>query len=207
MSVWGRERTARLYDRQLGLERTALDAAIDLAEVGANDRLLDLATGTGGLLRRLADRAAAPHEAIGIDSSAAMLRRAPALPEAWRLVEADATHLPFPAASFDVVSAAYLLHLLGPAERGAVLAEACRVIRPLGRLVAVTVAPPRSPRMARLLAGALSQAPGTLVGLRPLDPRPDLEAAGFEVVGAQRTRRGYPSLITLARIAAGRGAV
>lgn len=143
MTAWRRDRTARFYDLQVGLEGSAVDAAIDLAEFGADDRLLDLGTGTGALLRRLAGRAEAPDEAVGVDSSAAMLRRAPAMPEGWRLVQADAAHLPFPACSFDVVTAAYLLHLLEPAERAAVLAEAHRVVRPAGRLVAVTIAPPR----------------------------------------------------------------
>ncbi|MGD9734043.1 MAG: class I SAM-dependent methyltransferase [Solirubrobacterales bacterium] len=202
MSAWTRDRTARFYDLQLGLERTALDAAIELAEIGTDDRLLDLGTGSGGLLRRLARRAGAPREAIGVDSSPAMLARAPALPAGWLLLQGDAAHLPFPAGSFDIVTAAYLLHLLEPAERAAVLAEARRVIRSAGRLVAVTIAPPRPAKLARLLSAALSHAPGTHLGLRPLDPRPDLEAAGFEIVRARRTRRGYPSLITLASVSA-----
>lgn len=200
MNAWNR--TARFYDLQLWLERRALDATIALAGVGADDRLLDLGTGTGALLRRLMRRAAAPREAVGIDVSGRMLARAPALPSGWELRNADAGRLPFPDRSFDVVTATYLLHLLDPPQRAAVLAEARRVLKPQGRLVTVTVAPPRSRALGRALGRIFRPAwsrRGVLAGLRPLDPRPDLEAAGFEVQEARRTSIGYPSLVLRAR--------
>ncbi|MFN8215132.1 MAG: methyltransferase domain-containing protein [Solirubrobacterales bacterium] len=198
MSAW--DRAARFYDLQLGLERAALDAAIELTELSAGERLLDLGTGTGALLRRLVRGSVLPKEAVGIDPSAAMLERAPPLPEGWHLFQADAAHLPFPPRSFDVVCAAYLLHLLDAGERARILGEARRVIRPGGRIVVITIAPPRRLPLARLLAAASSRAPGVVAGLRPLDPRADLEAAGFEILKARATCRGYPSLIVLARL-------
>jgi cyclopropane fatty-acyl-phospholipid synthase-like methyltransferase len=73
--VTGWDRAARLYDFQLLLERTAIDRALDLAAVKPGDRLLDLGTGTGALLARLAARATAPREAVGVDLSAPMPRR------------------------------------------------------------------------------------------------------------------------------------
>lgn len=197
MSVW--DRVAARYDLQLGRERAALDAAIALAEPRPEDRLLDLGTGTGGLLRRLADGPSAPREAIGIDASRTMLGQAPSLPDGWRLVQGDAARLPFPAESFDVVTAAYLLHVVAPAERAAILVEARRVLRPDGRLVCVTVSPPRPRLVGCLVSAALSDPPAGLVGLRPLDPRPDLEATGFEARRGRRARDGYPSLVVLAR--------
>ena len=153
------------------------------------ERLLDLGTGTGGLLRRLAARAVRPREACGIDSSEQMLAQAPALPAGWELRQADAMALPFPDGSFDVATAAYLLHLLEPAERARVLAEARRVLAPGSRLVTVTTAGPR--RLFALLAHLVP-------GLQVVDPRPDLEAAGFVVTGARRVLLGYPSLCVLA---------
>lgn len=200
MDAWGR--TARFYDLQLWLERSALDAAIELAEVGANDRLLDLGTGTGALLRRLMRSAVAPREAVGIDVSRQMLARAPRLPPGWELREADAARLPLPDRSFDVVTVAYVLHLLDPPRRAAVLAEARRALGPQGRLVTVTVAPPRSRALGRALEPLLRSAwsrRGVLAGLRPLDPRPDLEAAGFVVRESRRTSKGYPSLVVRAQ--------
>lgn len=203
MTVW--DRAAHFYDWQLWLERSALNAALDMAEIGPDDRLLDLGCGTGGLLRELARRATAPREAIGVDISSKMLARVPELPPGWRLARADATQLPLPDRSFDVLTATYLLHLLSPPEREAVLREAARVMRSEGRLVVVTVAPPRSGALARVLDRAFRPAwsrSGVVAGLRPLDPRPDLEDGGFVVRKAQRTSRGYPSLVVAARLSA-----
>jgi demethylmenaquinone methyltransferase/2-methoxy-6-polyprenyl-1,4-benzoquinol methylase len=195
------DRAAPFYDVQLPLERAALRAALTLAAVRANERLLDLATGTAALLRLLAARGGGPREAVGVDNSAAMLRAAPALPRGWRLVHGDATALPFPMESFDVVIAAYLLHLLCPPRRRAVLAEAARVLRPAGRLVVVTVVMPRSGLLAPAFRGLARASPrhsGIMSGMRALDPRPDLIDARFVIRAARRTAHGYPSLAVLA---------
>ncbi|MGH2914004.1 MAG: class I SAM-dependent methyltransferase [Solirubrobacteraceae bacterium] len=193
------DRAARFYDWQLPLERAALRAALNLAAIGADERLLDLATGTAAVLRLLVDRG--PREAVGIDGSARMLGAAPALPRGWRLVHAEATALPFPNGSFDVVTGAYLLHLLCPARRRAVLAEAARVLRPAGRLITVTVVTPHSGLLApafRGLARVSQRRSGIMSGMRVLDPRADLIDAGFVIRAVRRTTRGYPSLAVLA---------
>lgn len=199
MTRWSR--LAGVYDLQLPLERAALRAAADLADPASADRVLDLATGTGGFLRELAARRRVPAEAVGIDASAAMLRRVPTLPEGWRLIQAPAERVPLADQSFDVVAAAFLMHLLDPALRRKVLGEAHRLLRPGGRFLVVTVAPPRSPPL-RLLATPLlalaRRSDGVLAGLRPLDPTPDLAQAGFTVRETRRTGRGYPSLVVLA---------
>jgi len=102
----------RLYEWQLPLERQALAAAAELAAVEPGERLLDVATGTGGLPRALAARGARPREAVGLDRSISMLAVAAArLPPDWSLRRGDAKHLAFPDQSFDLVSACYLLHL------------------------------------------------------------------------------------------------
>ena len=50
------DRIARWYDIQLRLERPALRAAVDLLAAGPSDTVLDVGTGTGGLMRELASR-------------------------------------------------------------------------------------------------------------------------------------------------------
>jgi demethylmenaquinone methyltransferase/2-methoxy-6-polyprenyl-1,4-benzoquinol methylase len=195
------DRAARLYDFQLFLERRAIDLALELAAVRPGDGLLDLGTGTGVVLRRLAARADAPREVVGVDRSASMLAVVRDLPNGWRLVRADVTALPFPNESFDVVMAAYLLHLLDPPARRAVVAEAGRVLRPSGRLISVTVVIPRSTALALAFApleAIARRAPGIMAGLRVLDPRGELIDGGFCVRAARRTGRGYPSLVVAA---------
>jgi ubiquinone/menaquinone biosynthesis C-methylase UbiE len=195
------DQTARLYDFQLFLERTAIDRALELASLRAGDRLLDLGTGTGAVLSRLAHRADAPREAVGVDRSAAMLAAARNLPTEWRLVQGDATALPFVNKRFDVVVTAYLLHLLEPPARKAAIAEAARVLRPRGRLITVTVCTPRSPALAVVfapIAAIARRSRGIMAGLRVLDPRHELAHGGFCVRAASRTGRGYPSLVVVA---------
>jgi SAM-dependent methyltransferase len=197
------------YDLQLGLERQALAAALAFAAPAPHDLLLDVGTGTGALLRALAARPARPRRAIGVDASDPMLARVGPLPEGWDLCRADVTRLPLDDGGVDVVVASYLLHLLAPDALTAALAEARRVLRPGGRLVTVTpVLPtPSGARVAWGLAARLAEAhPRWLGGLRPLDPRPALVAAGFALVRARRLRAGYPSLCVLARSPAGSAA-
>jgi ubiquinone/menaquinone biosynthesis C-methylase UbiE len=185
--VWSR--AARLYDLQLPLERRALDAAVELAGAEPDDRLIDVATGTGGLLRGLAAARTRPDRAVGVDASESMLERVPPLPAGWELTQADARALPFPDASFDVATACYLLHFLAPTSRNQVLREVARVLRADGRLVVVTPAEPRTRVMQVLAAPVLTLArrsSGTPAGLRPLDPTRALRDAGFAVISVRR---------------------
>jgi ubiquinone/menaquinone biosynthesis C-methylase UbiE len=184
----------RVYDWQLPLERAALATAVELAAPGESERLLDVATGTGGLLRELSLRRARPAEAVGIDRSASMLRAAAAhgLPAGWRLLVGDATRLPFRDGRFDVVTACYLLHLLNRGSRARTIAEIARVLRDGGRVVTVTVDSRRPAARA-----ALTRLP-RLSGLRPLDPTDELPSAGLEPLRARFVRDGWPSLCVVA---------
>lgn len=200
-SGWASPLTARFYDRQLVMERSALAAAVNLAEPRPDELVLDLGTGTGALLSRLAQCADRPRRAIGIDASAAMLGRAAPLPKAWRLVEGDARRIPLDDASVDVVTCAYLLHLLSPASRAIVLTEIARVLHPRGRAVLVTLSEPGGLLGRTLLAPverALCRGLGIGSGWCALDPEPELLAAGLSVRRRRLCTRGYTSLCVLA---------
>lgn len=200
MMDWSR--LAFAYDRQLRLEAAALTAAVDLVAPHRDDVVLDVGTGTGGLLRELARRRDRPRSVIGVDDSPAMLRKAPALPDGWSLQRADARRLPFADGRFSAVTAAYLLHVVDPPTRRQIIGECRRVLRAGGRFVAVTPAWPRR-RLARMLYAPLAAAAGSSVGpaaaMRPLDPRPELQRARFTVVASRHIARGYPSICVAAR--------
>jgi ubiquinone/menaquinone biosynthesis C-methylase UbiE len=185
----------RIYDWQLPLERPALATAAELAAPSKSDRFLDVATGTGGLLRELSRRGRSPAEVVGIDRSTSMLAVASAqgLPAGWKLLETDAESLPFRDERFDVVTACYLLHLLDREARARTIAELARVVLPGGRVVTVTVESRR--RAARAVLGRLPRRSG----LRPLDPSHELRAAGLEPQRARFVRGGWPSLCVLAQ--------
>ncbi len=196
--LWSR--VANVYDLQLVLERPALNAALDLADPRAVDALLDVGTGTGGVLRELSRRPSPPRRAVGVDSSPEMLRAAEPLPSGWTLVEADARDLPFDEDSFDVVTTAYLLHVLDRGDRTGALEEIARVLRPAGRLVAVTPALPRA-RIGRAflrpVAAMAERSSGLASGLRALDPREEI-GRHLRVRRTRWVNRGYPSICVLA---------
>lgn len=193
---------ASVYDRQLALERPALRALLDLVSPLAGEGLLDVATGTAGVLRELRRRPGPPVRAVGLDSSPQMLAAAKDLPPEWELVHADARKLPFDDDSFDVATVAYLLHLVDRRDRDQILEEVARILRPGGRLATVTPALPRA-RLGRLLLKpvmAVAEASsGLAAGLRPLDPRSEL-GERFTVRRARWVNRGYPSLCVLASL-------
>jgi ubiquinone/menaquinone biosynthesis C-methylase UbiE len=193
---------SRWYRLQIPLELQAVRSLLDLVEVRESDSLLDIGTGTGLVLRELARSKRRPRMAVGIDRSAEMLARVPKLPEGWRLVEGDARSLPFDDGSFEVVTACYLLHVLGPEERKRVLGEVARALAPGGRLGSVTVAPPLSALssfLSRPVRALAEGSRGMLAGLRPLDPRDELLAAGLRPLEWRRAYAGYPSLCVMAR--------
>ncbi len=199
---------AARYRAQERLENRAVDVALALAAPEPHERLVDLATGTGLLLRRLAARPARPREAIGVDRSAGMLARVGDLPPGWSTVLGDARRVGLPTGSADVVTCSYLLHLLDGAERADVIAEAKRLLAAssASRLVTVTVWADRSRARGRLISRALRAAararPTAWGGLHPFDPSADLAAAGFVVTRrAVLPRRGYPSLVLAAVLA------
>ena len=204
------DRLAGRYGAQERHELAAIDAALELAALQPEDRLVDLATGTGLLLRRLAAAAVRPREAIGVDRSAGMLARVGELPAGWSTLNADARAVPLPDGSADVVTCAYLLQLLEPAERAAVLAEARRLLAKRtgpgsdSRLVVVTTWADGDHLRGRITRAALDRLararPQTAGGMRPLDPTADLARAGFATTRREVLARGrFPSLVLAAR--------
>ena len=111
---------------------SAVAAFADLTDVGA---VLDVATGTGLVLRALRDRGYTG-SATGVDLSPRMIAETRRhLPDA-ELLEADATHLPLGDGTFDLVTCVTGLQLFP--HPVAAIAEWVRVLRPGGRAVTAT---------------------------------------------------------------------
>lgn len=198
------DRIARLYDLQLFLEKPALRTAIALAGPRSDDRVLDVGTGTGALLRELARSGTQAAEVVGVDASATMLERARStgLPGDWELAQVDARRLPFADERFSLVFAAYLLNVLSDEDCNAVLREARRVLALDGRLVVVSPVDPASPlarRPYRWLAELLPhRLPRFFAGIRLLDPEPLIRAACFQPERRRYVSLGYSSVCLLA---------
>ncbi len=101
--------------------------------------VLDIATGTGLVAERLLARG---HRVTGLDQSPDMLAVARRrFGDRIELVEASATEIPFPNASFDHLTFTYLLRYVD--DPGATLVELARVVRPGGTIASLEFCVPR----------------------------------------------------------------
>lgn len=123
--------------------RRAMVAAVDARP---EERVLDVATGTGLVARDLVERYGC--RVVGLDQSAPMLSRArakvgadPKLAARVELVEGQAEALPFGDAEFDHLTFTYLLRYVD--DPAATLRELARVVRPGGRLACLEFCVPR----------------------------------------------------------------
>jgi demethylmenaquinone methyltransferase / 2-methoxy-6-polyprenyl-1,4-benzoquinol methylase len=121
-------------------------AAVERVEARADDRVLDVACGTGMVARELIGRWGC--RVVGLDQSAEMLGRAeskraadPLLAERLSLVEGEAEKLPFGDAEFDHLTFTYLLRYVD--DPAATLQELARVVKPGGRIASLEFCVPR----------------------------------------------------------------
>lgn len=120
-----------------GMHRLWKRFAVDTAKVRPADRVLDLAGGSGDLVRLIAGKLGPDGELWHTDINAAMLDQGrDRMVNAGLLLptlQCDAEHLPFPSRYFDVVTCAFGLRNMTHKEQA--LAEMRRVLRPGGRAV------------------------------------------------------------------------
>jgi demethylmenaquinone methyltransferase/2-methoxy-6-polyprenyl-1,4-benzoquinol methylase len=129
--------SGELY-RHLALERAGLRPGMSL---------LDIASGTGLVLRQAAAIVGREGRAVGLDPSAGMLRESRAI-QPLPLVQSRGEALPFASEAFDFVSLAYGLRHL--ADLDLLFRECARVLRPGGRVLVMEFSRPRT-RLGLLL--------------------------------------------------------
>ena len=145
---------ARRYDllndlQSFGLHRRWKRRVVELAAVQSGNRALDLCCGTGDIAFALARHGA---EVTGLDFSQAMLQIAETrrrknfksqnsnLKSNPQFIQGDARQIPFPDASFDIVTVGYGLRNLTSWEKG--LDEMHRVAKSGARLVVLDFGQP-----------------------------------------------------------------
>jgi demethylmenaquinone methyltransferase / 2-methoxy-6-polyprenyl-1,4-benzoquinol methylase len=138
---------ARRYDllndlQSLGLQRRWKRRLVELANPRPGEGALDVCCGTGDIAFLLAAHGA---EVTGLDFSEPMLAIARARTQNSKLktqnfLQGDALALPFPDASFDIVTIGYGLRNLASWETG--LREMTRVLKPGGRLLVLDFGKP-----------------------------------------------------------------
>jgi demethylmenaquinone methyltransferase / 2-methoxy-6-polyprenyl-1,4-benzoquinol methylase len=118
---------------------------VSRVDVGSDETVLDVATGTAGVAIELVRRTGC--SVVGLDQSPQMLATgrehvaAAGLTERIQLVEGSAERLSFPDAAFDALTFTYLLRYVE--DPAATLAELARVVRPGGTIAALEFGLPR----------------------------------------------------------------
>jgi O-methyltransferase/aklanonic acid methyltransferase len=158
-------------------------------ELRGDERILDVAAGTGATLFPAAERLGDDGRVIGVDLAPGMVDRLKAEIVRRHTVTAearvaDAEALPFDDGAFDALVCGFGLFFF-PDVDGA-LAEFRRVLRPGGAIAASTFTERGSASFDRIwqLISAYAEIPGPAAGLRSLDRADELRdalgAAGFE---------------------------
>jgi ubiquinone/menaquinone biosynthesis C-methylase UbiE len=107
------DRAANIYDQTRPLLEPIIKFGIPaiLEIIGPDARVLEVGSGTGRISIPLLERGV---DLIGCDLSSPMLTRFREKYPAARIARADASHLPFPAAQFDIVLTVHVMHLIPP---------------------------------------------------------------------------------------------
>lgn len=211
------DRIATRYDRlnrlfSFGLDQYWRRVTVRAVRVTAQDRVVDLACGTGDL-SALAARTGA--RVVGVDFSGTMLAGARRRGIDALFVQADASFLPIPSQWATVVLSGFALRNF--VSIPVVLAEAARVLAPGGRLALLEVDTPSGrilrwghqvyfTRIVPWLGGLLSDAWAYTYLPQSVSYLPEsaelqtmIEEAGFLQVGKRQLSGGVAQLLTAVR--------
>jgi ubiquinone/menaquinone biosynthesis C-methylase UbiE len=205
-------RTRRVYDRLAAVYpvSTALfhsrahRCALEASGISNGMRVLEVATGSGEMFRRLV-RANRAGSTVGIDLSpnmAARTQRAARrkFPSSVAHCQAvDARQMPFRSETFDAVFCCYLLELLSAGDIPEALGEFRRVLRQGGRLTLVLIG--QNTKTFNAIYGVLGKVAPAFWGRQVEQGLPNLiEAAPFRILQDRMVRQTfYPSRVLVAR--------
>lgn len=192
------DRIAPYFDFLSGfMERSTISRAMDLLELRKKDRFLDLACGTGKVLRSAKKKTRLLY---GCDFSKNMIavakRRAPF---AAYLVCDVTKRLPYADASFDAINFSVTLGMIPQKKHWTLFREIRRVLKPRGRLVITEYTTRKKSPLAWFLALQHRVIP-QFQDCGPLDVRRIVKKHGFGVVHDEiRTAWGFPFEIVLCK--------
>jgi demethylmenaquinone methyltransferase/2-methoxy-6-polyprenyl-1,4-benzoquinol methylase len=148
-----------------GQDRRWKRRLVRLAAPGEGIQALDLATGTGDIAFALAARGA---RVAGLDLTPRMIELARAKGDGPRFLVGDMLALPFPAASFDIVTTGYGLRNVP--NMTTAIEEIHRVLKPGGQLLSLDFNRPSNGPLRMAYLTYLTMIGGTLGWLLHRDP-------------------------------------
>ncbi len=188
------------------MERKPRLRGLELAAIQPQDRVLEVAVGTGAALLAILKRVDKMNIVHGVDLSPRMLEKTGrAVAEAGftnvNLRQGDARSLPFNDNSFDVLFNSYMLDLIPLDDMPIVLGEFRRVLKNNGRLVLVNMSKDQEiifwERFYRATPTRL--VPFLYGGCRPVLMAEHTRAAGFRDVQREFIKNIIPSEVVVGR--------
>lgn len=205
-------RTRRVYDHLAAVyplstmffHSRAHRCALDASGIRNGMRVLEVATGSGEMFRRLV-RVNEAGATIGVDLSPNMAARTQRVarrkfPRASAHCQAvDARQMPFRGESFDAIFCCYLLELLSGEDIVQTLREFRRVLRDRGNLTLVLIG--QNTPVFNAVYKVVGRVAPAFWGRQVEERVPELiETARFEIVQDRGVKQGfYPSRVLVAR--------
>jgi demethylmenaquinone methyltransferase/2-methoxy-6-polyprenyl-1,4-benzoquinol methylase len=197
-------RMSRWYDWLASSEKKFTEFGLQMLDVQAGEKVLEIGFGTGHGLVALAHSVTETGKVYGIDLSEGMLQVAngkiirSGVSSRIEPCLCDAVDLPFENNFFDAIFISFTLELFDTPEIPLVLSECKRVLLNSGRL-GVVVLEKKDCRSIRIYEWFHNLLP-SIVDCRPLDLRRCIDGAGVELVEAiEKVMWGLPVEIITAR--------
>lgn len=181
-------RLSRWYDWIAGSEDRYRRIGVQVLNLQPAERLLEIGFGTGTCLLDLARLAGPEGWVCGIDLSDGMAAvadqriSAAGLDGRVSLLQGDAAVLPFAGHSFDAIFTSFTLELFDTPDIPQVLQQCSRILRPGGRLAAVTLVKSEQPGFAERLYEWFHTRMPVVVDCRPIRAQSAIREAGFEII-------------------------
>ncbi|MBE0688326.1 MAG: class I SAM-dependent methyltransferase [Anaerolineaceae bacterium] len=179
---------SRWYDLMAGdFERKPRDAAIQHLAPNIGEKVLEIGSGTGQAVVKMAELVGKSGKVYGIDISNGMLTIAQTKVKKRRVSDlvtllcGDGMQLPFDTGCFDGILISFTLELFDTPEIPLVLAECKRCLRTGGRISVVGLSKKQPNVMTRLYEWLHRQFP-QFFDCRPIFVQKALETAGFQTL-------------------------
>jgi demethylmenaquinone methyltransferase/2-methoxy-6-polyprenyl-1,4-benzoquinol methylase len=180
-------RLSRWYDWIAGSEDRFRQIGVQALSLQPAERLVEIGFGTGKCLLDFARQVGTEGWVCGIDLSEGMAavadERISTAGFAGRvsLLLGDAVELPFRDKSFDAIFASFTLELFNTPDIPRVLQQCSRILRPGGRLAAVTLVKTNQPGFAERLYEWFHARMPVVVDCRPIRAQTAIREVGFEI--------------------------